>query len=148
MEQIAEGPRHTAMMRFRGMMQKAWNMLGHNLSPGPKLAKWLQEVGAVDVDETILVNKCGPAAEDVAQGERGTSILIALLDGIEVLAGSASSVASVLAQTISADTALIDMPGFFFSPEDFRKLRADLVQELSTVGNYWHTHVVWARKPV
>ncbi|KAI9877144.1 MAG: hypothetical protein M1830_004694 [Pleopsidium flavum] len=128
MEEIAQGPQHEAMMRFRDMMQKAWTMLGYNLSPGPKLAGWLKDAGAVDIEQTVLVNKCGPAAEDKVQGERGTFVMLALLDGIEVLAGN--------------------IPGFFFSPEDFKILRADLAEELATVGNYWRTHVVWARKPL
>jgi len=95
MEEIAEGPQHKAMMRFRDMMQKAWTMLGFNLSPGPKLAGWLKDAGAVDIEETILVHKCGPTAEDKLQGERATFVLLALLDGIEVLAHSKPLLGSI-----------------------------------------------------
>lgn len=88
MAQIAEGPQHQAMMRFRDMMQKAWTLLGYNLSPGPKLAGWLKDAGAMDIEETVLVHKSGPAAEDKLQGERATFVLLALMDGIEALAHS------------------------------------------------------------
>ena len=86
MSTIKEGSEHSAMMRFREMMQRAWTMLGHNLSPGPKLVGWLEDIGAVDIHETVLTHYCGPAAADKIQGERGIAVLLALLDGIATMA--------------------------------------------------------------
>ncbi|KAF7931294.1 hypothetical protein EAE99_003765 [Botrytis elliptica] len=125
METILEGPEYQAMQSFRDTMAKAWKMMGHNLSPGPKLVDWLQQAGATESHETIIVNKCGPLEEDEAQSERAISVLLALLDGAQVLLGT--------------------FPGFP-SAQELSQLRVDLEKELRTVGNCWRTHVVVARK--
>jgi gliotoxin biosynthesis N-methyltransferase len=90
METIIEGPEHVAMAQFRDMMGKAWKTMGHNLSPGPKITGWLKEIEAKDIEETLVINKCGPLAEEEAQGERAISVLLALLDGAQALLGSKS----------------------------------------------------------
>lgn len=90
METIEEGPNNGAMMRFRDVMVQSWRMLGHNLSPGPKLGGWLKQVGMEDVEESIVVSRCGIYLEDQEQSERAISVLVALLDGIQTLLGGKS----------------------------------------------------------
>ena len=88
MDTIIEGPDRVAMTKFRDMMGMAWGLMGHNLSPGPKLANWLKEAGAVDIQETLVINECGPRVANRAQSERAISVLMALLDGAHMLLGS------------------------------------------------------------
>ncbi|OCK86103.1 S-adenosyl-L-methionine-dependent methyltransferase [Lepidopterella palustris CBS 459.81] len=128
METVEDDPvKNAAMIRFRDMMVKAWTGLGHQPSPGPRLAEWLGAVGATDVQEKVQVIKAGARNEDPVQGERALLTLLGLLDSIQMFLGG--------------------KPGFFFSPEDFKKLRVDLEDELRTVGNSWHFHIAWAKKP-
>ena len=82
MTRIEEGPGHEAGIRFRDFMEKAWALLGYNSSPGPKLVQWLQDAGAVNVEEIVTVNKTGALAEDKTQGQRSMSVLLALMDGV------------------------------------------------------------------
>jgi SAM-dependent methyltransferase len=88
METIIEGPDRIAMTRFRDMMGMAWGKMGHNLSPGPKLAHWLKEAGGTEIQETLVTNECGPHVADQVQSERAISVLLALLDGASFLLGS------------------------------------------------------------
>ena len=85
---IREGPEYPVMTRFRDFMAKTWAIFGQNLAPGPSLAGWLTDAGAVDVQETIVMGRAGPAAECEVQGKRGTAVLLALLDGVTGMASS------------------------------------------------------------
>jgi hypothetical protein len=88
METIDESPGHEAMTRFRDMMVRAWTSLGHQPSPGPRLAKWLKEVGAQNIGEKVQVITAVALAEDSAQGERAVLTLLGLLDSIWGFCGS------------------------------------------------------------
>ncbi|KAF2501663.1 S-adenosyl-L-methionine-dependent methyltransferase [Lophium mytilinum] len=126
METILEGPEYPAMMKFRDVMVKAWKGLGHQPSPGPTLEAKLKAVGAVDIASKVQNLKAGPMAEDKVQGERAVLTLLGLLDSIRMFVGS--------------------QPGFWFSGAQFDELRADLENELRTVGNSWNFHIAWGRK--
>ncbi|KAL1599500.1 hypothetical protein SLS60_007303 [Paraconiothyrium brasiliense] len=95
METIIEGPDRVAMTEFRDMMGMAWGIMGHNLSPGPKLAHWLREAGAADIQETLVFNECGPHVANQVQSERAISVLLALLDGAHLLLGNIPGFPSV-----------------------------------------------------
>jgi hypothetical protein len=88
METMDESPGHEAMTRFRDMMVRAWTGLGHQPSPGPRLTKWLKEVGAQNIGEKVQVITAGTLAEDSAQGERAVLTLLGLLDSIWGFCGS------------------------------------------------------------
>ena len=88
METIDESPGHEAMTRFRDMMVRAWTGLGHQPSPGPRLTKWLKEVGAQNIGEKVQIITAGALAEDSAQGERAVLTLLGLLDSIWGFCGS------------------------------------------------------------
>ncbi|KAK4153863.1 S-adenosyl-L-methionine-dependent methyltransferase [Chaetomidium leptoderma] len=127
MHVIREGPQHGAMMRFRDTMVSAWqNGIGQMTDPGPRLGGWLRAVGAVDIVEEVQVIKLGAEADDPEQGDRAMAVLLNMLDGMKpMLAGK---------------------PGHP-SAEEFDKLRADLIQELNEVGNYWEYYLAFGRKP-
>ncbi|KAF2877966.1 S-adenosyl-L-methionine-dependent methyltransferase [Massariosphaeria phaeospora] len=125
-DSIEEGEGHEAMERLRDVLRRSWSMIGYNLSPGPKLRGWFEHAGLEDVHEEILHIKVGASADNREDGERPIGVLLAALDGIRVNMGK--------------------MSGFFFSDEDFAKLKIDLKKELETNGNCYNTHIVWARK--
>lgn len=84
---IEEGPGHEAMERLRDVLRKSWTMMGYNLSPGPKLQGWFEEIGLDEIDNRVLHIKVGAAAEDPDLGEKAINVLIAALEGIELNMG-------------------------------------------------------------
>ena len=150
---IQEGPNHTAFMRFRDFVSKTWGLQDYQMAPGPKLKKWLADVGAVDIIEEVQVLKAGAAAEDAEQGQLAIDVLLGLLDSLHLHSGGESLfmlfVNSCLCMNdLMLTFAIPGMPGFFFSEEDFRSLRHDMQSELREYGNTWHYHVAYGRKPI
>ena len=76
MDTIEEGDEHRAMMKFREIARTGWQMLGFNLSPGPKLNEWLKERGLINLEERVLNVKCGKSSSDVGQGEKLVQMLL------------------------------------------------------------------------
>ncbi|KAF2711262.1 S-adenosyl-L-methionine-dependent methyltransferase [Pleomassaria siparia CBS 279.74] len=127
MQTIEDGPMHPAMERFREIVRTGFRMMGFNLSPGPKLVKWLTEAGFANVEERILTIKCGKSSADANQGEKVTKMLLAVLENMIGLSQN--------------------VPGFPYSMQEIQDLKPELEAELSLVGNHYKTHVVWAQKP-
>jgi hypothetical protein len=69
-------------------MRRSWAILGYNLSPGPKLAGWMKEVGPVNLREEVLEVLVGAAAKDTEMGQKPIEVMLAALEGIEVNLGS------------------------------------------------------------
>ena len=146
MDTIEDGPENKAMIKFREIARTGWKTLGFNLSPGPKLAGWLKEVGAVDIEDRVLYIKCGKRSPDLNQGEKVIQMLVASLDNMIGLSKSTyrRNVARYLAESII--NYYSDIPGFPYPPEEIEQLKEDMPEELRRVGNCYRTHVVWARK--
>lgn len=87
---IQQGPEHKAFMKFRDMMVNAWAAIGNQPSPGSFLVAWLQNAGAVDIQESVQTIKVGAASEDKEQGERAVAVLLHLLDGMKMMLGGTS----------------------------------------------------------
>jgi hypothetical protein len=66
-------------------------MLGFNLSLGPKLRKWFEEVGLENIQEEILHIKVGASAPSKEEGKSPIVVLLAALEGIQVNMGSKST---------------------------------------------------------
>jgi SAM-dependent methyltransferase len=124
---IQEGPDRKAFMRFREFVSKAWGLLNYQMAPALKLKEWLTKAGAVDIVEQVQVLEAGAAAKDKAEGELAIDVLLGLLDSVHLHMG--------------------EKVGFFSSEEDFQSFRQELISELRTVGNTWHYHVAYGRKP-
>jgi SAM-dependent methyltransferase len=86
MQTIEEGPMHTAMEKFREIARTGFRMMGFNLSPGPKLVGWLEVAGFSNIEERILIIRCGKSSTDAAQGEKVTKMLVAVLENMTELA--------------------------------------------------------------
>jgi hypothetical protein len=97
------------------------------MAPALKLKEWLTKAGAVDIVEQVQVLEAGAAAKDKAEGELAIDVLLGLLDSVHLHMG--------------------EKVGFFSSEEDFQSFRQELISELRTVGNTWHYHVAYGRKP-
>lgn len=144
---IQEGPDHVAFMKFRDIMVKAWNAIGHQPSPGSFLVPWLNNAGAIDIQQDRQIIKVGAAAEDRVQGERALAVLLHLLDGMKNMLGGESNCSYILfpAHALNIMKLLIGKPG---QPaiSEFDDLRRDLEHELRTVGNVYCYHLAWAKK--
>ncbi|EPE30772.1 S-adenosyl-L-methionine-dependent methyltransferase [Glarea lozoyensis ATCC 20868] len=84
---IQEGLGHEAMELFRDVMRRSWAILGYNLSPGPKLAGWMEVVGVENLQEVVLEVLVGAAAETKEIGQRPIEVMLAALEGVEVNLG-------------------------------------------------------------
>ncbi|EHK96671.1 hypothetical protein M7I_7575 [Glarea lozoyensis 74030] len=59
----------------------------YNLSPGPKLAGWMEVVGVENLQEVVLEVLVGAAAETKEIGQRPIEVMLAALEGVEVNLG-------------------------------------------------------------
>jgi len=96
METIEEGPEHAAMGKFREIARTGWQMMGFNLSPGPKIIAWLKNVGAVDIEERLLNIRCGVSSPDAGQGEKVIQMLLTSLDNMMGLGASTFHILSLI----------------------------------------------------
>ncbi|KAF1979680.1 hypothetical protein BU23DRAFT_563076 [Bimuria novae-zelandiae CBS 107.79] len=94
--------------------------------PGPSLVKWLEQVDGTNIKEKILSFKMGVAAED--EESRHETI-----DNI-------GAMVSMFAMFCSK------IPGYWYTPEDFKVLADAVSREMETIGNTWKFWVVTAQK--
>jgi hypothetical protein len=140
---IEEGSEHRAMEQFRDVLRKSWTLIGYNLSPGPKLRGWFEEVGLDQINDHVLHIKVGAAAESPDLGRMAINVLLSALEGIELNIGSEYQYHNISHAVILT---FLGMPGYFFSAGDFASLKKDLREELELVGNSYQTHIVWGQK--
>lgn len=142
---IQEGPNHAAFTKFRDTMVNAWAAIGNQPNPGKSLVTWLEEAGAVDIQQEVQTIQIGAAAEDKEQGERAIRVMLHLLDGMKrMLAGKLRP--DLLGKMDAELIGFIDKPGQP-TTQEFDELRRNLEQELRTFGNTYCYHLAWARKP-
>jgi len=119
-------------------------MLGYNLSPGPNLAGWMKDAGVENLQEEVLEVLVGAAAKDKETGQKPIEVMLAALEGVEVNLGR-ESLFEVLSE-IKFTYFYLEIPGYFFSAADVKKLKSDLRQELEVNGSSYRTHVVWGQR--
>ncbi|KAJ4292543.1 Glucosaminyl phosphatidylinositol (GlcN-PI) nositol acylation protein [Kalmusia sp. IMI 367209] len=85
METVVERSDRVAMTKFRDMMARGVEHNGAQSEPWTKITQRLKEAGAEHIEETTVVNECRPLVANQMQSERAISVLLALLDGAQVL---------------------------------------------------------------
>jgi hypothetical protein len=73
------------MSKFRDIARAGWSILRFNLSPGPKLVRWLRNLGIAETHEQVLDIEVEKALQ---QGEKVIQVLVGSLDNMIGLASS------------------------------------------------------------
>lgn len=121
------GVGHEAFAEYSAVTDKAFT--GGNMNPSPvgQLTQWLKDAGCVDVEERYCEEKLGKAAPTEALNEETTAQIGSMVDNF-------AHIASLI-------------PDYFYTPEQFSKLRQAVIRELEEKGNTWRYRVAWGRKP-
>ncbi|KAF5867498.1 putative methyltransferase domain-containing protein [Botrytis fragariae] len=122
------GEEHPGMTRMMNYMQRGFTEAGMNPSPGPSIAGWLRESGAVDIQERVLSFPMGCQAATLEDQISTTNNLTNMIDNFAMI-GSKT-------------------PNYWYTPEEFKSLKEAVVKEMAEIGNTWRFWVVTGQKPI
>jgi len=121
------GVNHPGMAKLMDFCEKAFPKAGMNNTAGRYLKGWLEEAGAVDVQSKIISYEMGAAANTQDLKDATTDHIMDMIGNIE-------KVASMI-------------PNYWFTPDDFKKLKEAVFDDMQTVGNTWRYHLATGKKP-
>jgi len=120
----ADRPGMAALMDF---CEKAFPKAGMNNTAGRYLKDWLETAGATEVESKIISYEMGAAAKTKDMKEATTDHIMDMIDNIEKVAAM--------------------IPNYWFTPDDFRKLKEAVFEDMQKVGNTWRYHLATGKKP-
>lgn len=121
------GEGHEGMERACEYFVKAFKEAGLTTDPGPRAENWMKDAGAKDVKVEVFEFPVGVKAGTMEDQLNSTKLLVNIVDNFTMIGKSRAD--------------------YWYTPEDFRRLREGMLEELATVGNTWRFWVVVGRKP-
>ncbi|ORY13906.1 methyltransferase GliN [Clohesyomyces aquaticus] len=120
------GTGHEGISTMMDFMGKFFEQGGMDLSSGPKLESWLRAAGAEDVEVKAMSFPMGKCAKTKRLAKLSAWNMMTLVDNF----------AFVCEQ----------IPGFWYTQDQFGQLSVAVEEELKTVGNTWKFWVVTGRR--
>ncbi|KAF2656942.1 methyltransferase GliN [Lophiostoma macrostomum CBS 122681] len=97
-------------------------------STGPKLAGWLEQAGAEDIESKVMSFGIGARGRSKEQQEKSTWNELTLVNNLRFVCEK--------------------IPGFWYSADRFQALERLVREEMETTGNTWRFYVVTGRRPL
>ncbi|KAI9872806.1 MAG: hypothetical protein M1830_001176 [Pleopsidium flavum] len=118
---------HPAFAKMMDFIERAFAQGGMNPIPGRSLKPWLEAAGATDVVAQEYEFGLGVKAGTPEKQKQTTANIMGMIDNFAMIGSK--------------------MPNYWYTADDFKKLRQELAAELQTQGNTWRFWVVVAKRP-
>jgi gliotoxin biosynthesis N-methyltransferase len=139
------GEQHPGMDQMMAYMKRGFEEAGMNAAPGPLVASWLRNSGAVDVQDNVFSFPMGSMAATPEAQTNTTSNLSAMIDNFAMIGSSKCCISSINCPYKTSLTAA-EIPNYWFSQDQFKALKEAVLEEMENTGNTWRFNVVTARK--
>lgn len=133
---------HPGMTMFMDFAEKAFPMANMNHIAGRFLKEWLEGAGAIDIEQKQFTYGMGAQAETQEMKNATTKHIMTMISNLEMI----TSRKCFQGCPFTLLNAKLGIPNYWYTPENFKKLKDAVLREMQQQGNTWRYWLATGRK--